>query len=293
MIRYIFLLLTVFGLLQSATAQLSLDKEGHRGCRGLMPENTIPAMKKALDLNVTTLEMDVVISKDGLVVVSHDPYISAEISLTPEGNTFSHEEEKTYAIYQMPYEQVRRFDVGSKPNPRFPEQHKMKAYKPLLSELIDSVELYAREHELPLPCYNIEIKSSPEGDGVLHPEPAEFTGKVMAIIEAKKITDRVIIQSFDARPLQLLHQQYPALKLSYLTANIKNIKTNMASLGFTPYAYSPYYKMVKKKTVLFCHNKHIKIVPWTVNTSKEMHKLVRLGVDGIITDYPYLFKELK
>jgi glycerophosphoryl diester phosphodiesterase len=270
-------------------AQPALDKQGHRGCRGLMPENTIVAMKKAIDLGVRTLELDVVISKDNQVVVSHEPYFSADITTRPDGSPVAKADEKSLNLYQMPYAEIRRFDVGRKPHPQFPEQQKLAAYKPLLGELIDSVEAYARAKHVPAPFYNIEIKSSPQTDGTYHPAPAQFVPLVMDVIRSRKLAGRFNIQSFDARPLQLLHQQYPDVALAYLTANPKTLAENLATLGFRPTIYSPYYKTVTAEMVRSCREQGLRIIPWTVNTKAEIDALVVLGVDGIITDYPNLY----
>ncbi|MBO0948883.1 glycerophosphodiester phosphodiesterase family protein [Fibrella forsythiae] len=270
-------------------AQTPFDRQGHRGCRGLLPENTVAAMKKAMDLGVQTLELDVVISKDKQVVVSHDNYMAATISQKPDGTPVTSAEEKSINLYQLPYTEIRKFDVGMKPHPQFKEQQKFAAYKPLLAELIDSVEAYAGSKKLPLPKYNVEIKSAPETDGVYHPAPAEFVDLVMAICQSKKLGQRLNIQSFDARPLQLIHQKYPAVRLAYLTANPKSVAENLATLGFTPQIYSPYYKTVTAETVKACHQQNMQIIPWTVNTKAEIDQLMQLGVNGIITDYPNLF----
>lgn len=273
---------------QPLLAQTKLNRQGHRGTRGLMPENTIPAMKKALDLGVTTLELDVIISKDKQVVVSHDPYMSADITTKPDGTPVTAAEQKNINLYQLTYEQIKTYDVGSKKHPQFPEQQNFRAYKPLLAELIDSVDAYAKAKKLPKPRYNIEIKMSPQTDSVYNPAPAEFVRLVMPICQ-QKLGNRYNIQSFDARPLQLIHKQYPSVTLAYLTANPKTVAENLATLGFTPNIYSPYYKTVTDETVKFCHDKKMQIIPWTVNTKPEIDTLVKLGVDGIITDYPNLF----
>jgi glycerophosphoryl diester phosphodiesterase len=270
-------------------AQPALDRQGHRGARGLMPENTVPAMKKALDLGVTTLELDVVISKDKQAVVSHDSYMVADITTKPDGSTVTKAEEKSLNLYQMNYAGIQAFDVGRKPHPLFPKQQKMAAYKPLLSELIDSVEVYAKAKGMPQPRYNIEIKMSPQTDNVYHPAPAEFVDLVMTVINSRKLGKRFNIQSFDVRPLQVLHRQYPDVTLSYLTANSKMLTENLTTLGFTPAIYSPYYKTVTAELVKACHEQGMKIIPWTVNTKPEIDALVKVGVDGIITDYPDLF----
>lgn len=283
------LLLSLLLVAHTLLAQPKFDRQGHRGCRGLMPENTIPAMKKALDLGVQTLELDVVISKDKQVVVSHDTYMSSAIAQKPDGSLVSADEQKTINLYQLTYAEIKKFDVGSKPHPEFGQQQKFPAYKPLLSDLLDSVDTYAKANGLPLPKFNIEIKSMPATDGVYHPAPAEFVELVLGVCRTKNLGKRLIIQSFDARPLQLIHKQFPDISLSYLTANPKSLTDNLATLGFTPYAYSPYYKTVTGETVKACHQQGMLIVPWTVNTKAEIEGLVQLGVDGIISDYPNLF----
>jgi glycerophosphoryl diester phosphodiesterase len=273
----------------SLIAQGNFDRQGHRGCRGLMPENTIPAMKKALDLGVQTLELDAVISKDKQVVVSHDTYMSSHIALKPDGTPVTAAEEKAINLYQLTYAEIKKFDVGSKPHPEFNQQQKLAVYKPLLSVLIDSVDAYAKAKGLPLPMFNIEIKSMLATDGVYHPAPQEFVDLVLGVCKSRNLGKRLTIQSFDVRPLQLIHKQYPAVNLSYLTANTKSLADNMAALGFTPYAYSPYYKTVTGETVKACHEQKMAIIPWTVNTKAEIESLAKLGVDGIISDYPNLF----
>ncbi|MFD3002746.1 glycerophosphodiester phosphodiesterase [Pontibacter toksunensis] len=268
-----------------------LDVQGHRGARGLMPENTIPAMKKAIDLGVTTLELDVVISKDRLPVVSHEPYFSAVISLTPEGKTIPASEEKNHNLYELNYSDIRKFDVGSKAHPDFPGQKKVATYKPLLSELIDSVESYVAGRSLPAPRYNIEFKSSPDLDEVFQPVPQEFVKLVMQVVREKGIENRVITQSFDPRILEEIHKQYPAMPTAYLVSNTKGLKENLQRLSFLPDVYSPYHMLVDKETVAACHAKGLKIIPWTVNDKARIDELVKMGVDGIITDYPDLFDE--
>jgi glycerophosphoryl diester phosphodiesterase len=271
--------------------QKSFDFEGHRGCRGLMPENSIAAMKKAIDLDVTTLELDVVISADHKVVVSHESFMSSAYVLDPDGNSIQKADEKSYNLYKMDYSKIKTYDSGMKPHKGFPFQKKMAAYKPLLSVMIDSVETYARHLGKPAPHYNIEIKSSPEGDNEFHPEPQQFVNLVYAVMQDKGITGRSVVQSFDVRPLRILHEKYPHQQLAFLVANIKSIGKNIKKLGFTPDIYSPYYKLIGKKTIAGAHEMDIKVIPWTVNEKEDMIKLIKSGVDGLISDYPNLYSE--
>ncbi|MEO9022139.1 MAG: glycerophosphodiester phosphodiesterase family protein, partial [Ginsengibacter sp.] len=122
----------------------NFDKQAHRGGRGLMPENTIASEKNAINYDCT-MEMDLQMSKDKKIVVSHDAYFSSDFCLTPEGNTMTKQEGLSRLIYNMPYDSVAKYDVGIKPHPAFPRQEKIHAIKPLLSVLIDSVENYAKK----------------------------------------------------------------------------------------------------------------------------------------------------
>ena len=265
---------------------MSFDWEGHRGCRGLLPENTIPAMLHAVDLGVTTLEMDAVITSDRQVILSHEPFFDHEITTKPNGVEVKESEEKNLNIFTMTYQEVSLFDVGMKPHPRFPQQEKMKATKPRLSDVIDSVEAYTTAKRLPPKFYNIETKSKAATDNIYHPAPAEFVEAIMKIIKDKKIEARTIIQSFDVRTLQYLHTKYPKIKTSLLVENSDGLKANISKLSFVPTIYSPEYNLVNPALVEGCHEMNIKIIPWTINEVSKMKELKEMGVDGIITDYP-------
>jgi len=271
----------------------NLDTQGHRGCRGLLPENTIPGFLKALDLGVTTLEMDVVITKDSLVLVSHEPWFSHEIATDPTGRLIESDDEKDHKIFEMTYEQTQAYDVGSRKHERFPEQQKMELTKPLLSDVIKAAEAHAKETSRPLPYYNIETKSTPKGDNVFHPEPHVFSDLLAGVLKDENILDRAYVQSFDPRTLQYIHKNYPEVKLVLLVENINGAGANLSNLGFTPEVYSPNYKLVNEELVSFCKQKDMKLIPWTVNEKGEMEELISLGVDGLITDYPNRFNELK
>lgn len=264
----------------------AFSSEGHRGARGLTPENTIIAMRHAIDLGITTLEMDTHITKDGQVVVTHDDYLSPSFMLTPEGKEIPKSDAKKYPVYQMDYSQLRQFDLGTKFHADFPGQKKIKSYIPLLSDLIDDVQKYTKGKKQMF--YNIETKCSEKGDGIVNPGPEEFVKLLMNVIEEKGISPYVIIQSFDKRTLQVLHKKYPKMKTSYLISNKKTVAENLADLGFNPFILSPAYKMVNAEMVKQCHDRQIKVIPWTPNTPEEIAALKKLKVDGIISDYPNL-----
>ncbi|WP_183560726.1 glycerophosphodiester phosphodiesterase family protein [Mucilaginibacter sp. SP1R1] len=266
-------------------AQQKFDTEAHRGGRALMPENTIPAMLNGVRLGAQTLELDCHITADGKVMVSHDPFMSSIIMLKPDGSEISKAEEKEYVLYKMPYDSIRRFQEGVKQHPNFPDQKQVKTYKPLLADLIDSVENYVKENHLKPVYYNMETKSQPEGDNILNPVPDVFVKLLMEVITEKKITDRVIIQSFDPRTLQVLHQQWPKMKTAFLTQT-GSYEDNIKTLGFTPTILSPEFKIVNEAMVKAAHKNRVKVLPWTVNNEADMKALAVLGVDGLISDYP-------
>jgi glycerophosphoryl diester phosphodiesterase len=284
---FLFLLAVLFS---SCTMYIpkKFDLEGHRGCRGIMPENTIPAMLKAIDPNVNTLEMDVVITKDKKVVVSHEPFFSHEITTLPNGDTISLKDEWKYNIYEMTYDSVKLFDVGLKPHPRFSLQQKMKVTKPLLTDVIDSVETYLLKTNHPKVFYNIEIKSLDSSDNVYHPAPEEYADLLMKVIKDKKISDRVIIQSFDPRSLKVVNDKYPEMKLSFLidvgtTVPLKDFKN---IFGFKPAIISPDYSLLTKEIIDTLHQQNIQVIPWTVDDIDDAKRIYKMNVDGIITDYP-------
>jgi len=233
-------------------------------------------MLHAVDLGVRTLELDCTISADGKVVISHDVYMSSDIMVKPDGSLISKQEEKQYALYKMTYDSIRLFAEGVKPHPQFPGQMKVRTYKPLLADLIDSVEGYVKRHHLKPVYYNMETKSSPAGDNIYHPGPEKFMALVMEVVKAKGITCRVIIQSFDPRTLQILHKTDSQQPTALLIGN----------KAFNPTIYSPYYALVNADLVKKAHDNKILVLPWTINEEADMKVMADLGVDGIISDYP-------
>ncbi|MDJ1504533.1 glycerophosphodiester phosphodiesterase [Xanthocytophaga agilis] len=291
--KYSFLYLLFFFTILTSYSQSTFDWQAHRGGRGIMPENSLPAFQKSLEIGVTTLELDVVITKDKQVIVSHEPFFSADICLDKTGQSVS-SDKKQYNIYQFTYTEVQSFDCGSKGNKGFPEQQKLKVSKPLLSEVFQLAEKYCQEKKLPPVHYNIEIKSSPEGDNTFHPEVSEFSNLVYQIIKQYVPLERITLQCFDFRVLKYWKEKYPTVTLAALVANPRSVENNLADLGFTPQIYSPYYKLLlTKNKVENIHALGMKVIPWTVNEVTDMQRLKDWGVDGIITDYPNRIKEVK
>ncbi len=263
------------------------DLQGHRGARGLAPENTLPAFRRALDLGVTTLELDVVISADSQVVVSHEPWMSSTICTQPDGMPVPPASRAEFNLFEMPYDRIAQFDCGRRGHPDFPEQEAMPAVKPLLRDVIQLAEAYADSTGRAPIFYNIETKSRPAGDNTFHPEPASFTELLYGVLDDEAITERATIQSFDPRTLRVARDLDPSLSLALLVGQGGgDLAGNVESLGFTPTIYSPNYQPVDAEMVTAAHEGGMEIIPWTVNERADMERLQELGVDGLITDYP-------
>jgi len=262
---------------------LNIQVQGHRGERGNLPENSIPAFLGALRKGVDVLELDVVISKDQQVVVSHEPVMLPLYMLTPEGDSIP--QDKNYNLYQMDYAEIKEFDGGSKGNVRFPQQQKMKTYKPLLSEVFDTVAATIKEEGLKPVKFNIEIKSVPEEYGVFQPQPEAFVDLVMGVIQEKQMQEHINLQSFDPAILEVVHTKYPEIELAYLVGE-NTYTENKTNLTFQPEIYSPYFKLLDTAEVAQIHKDGLKVIPWTVNEPEDIEQVIALKVDAIITDYP-------
>jgi glycerophosphoryl diester phosphodiesterase len=264
----------------------TIDVQGHRGCRGLMPENTLPAFMKAMDIGVRTLELDVVISADLQVIVSHEAFFNHELTSSVKGTPVEESNEKSFNLYTMQASEILSIDVGSKVNPKFPHQLKMKAYKPLLSDVLRQCDAYAKSKKYALPYYNIEIKRDKSLDGKFNPDAKEFVKLVYDVMHKFPINGRFNIQSFDHETLSEYHLLDAYTPTAMLVMDKDGLISHLERLNHKPYAYSPYYKLVTKELVADCHQKNIKIIPWTVNDAASVKALLDLNVDGIISDYP-------
>lgn len=271
----------------SCNSKPQIDVQGHRGCRGLLPENSLPAFNKAMDLDVHTLELDLAITKDKQAIVSHEPFMSRTICLDPNDNDIPESDDKRYNIYQMTYEEITQFDCGTKFHPRFPEQEKMKVHKPLLKEVLEMAE--AKNANIK---YNIEIKSRPSYDFVFTPTPKEFVSIVLKEIKELGIFDRVNLQSFDRRTLEEIKKQAPQMKVALLVDDNENIWDKINLMSYKPEIISPYYKLLDAKTVKNLQAENFIVIPWTVNEADEMQSMLDYNVDGIITDYPNVLQAI-
>ncbi len=293
-------------LVMTAAAQ-ALDLQGHRGARGLLPENTLPAFAQALSLGVTTLELDTAVTKDGVVVVSHDPTLNPDITRGSDGQWLTRND---IAIHSLTFAQLQQFDIGrTRPRTayalRFPSQQPVDGTR--IPQLADVFALARRAGNNTV-RFNIETKLSPE-QPQLTPAPEVFARALIHLIRAENLESRVFIQSFDWRTLQLVQREAPQIATVYLTAQqswLDNIRAHAAASPWTAgfhvsrYAgsvprmikaaggavWSPYFGDVTLEAVREAQQSGLKVVVWTVNEPSDITRMIDLGVDGIISDYP-------
>jgi glycerophosphoryl diester phosphodiesterase len=260
---------------------------GHRGCRGLLPENSIPSFIKACDLGVDALELDVVVTMDGQILVSHDPFMHHEICCKPDGSRISEEEERNFNIYAMPISEAKNFLCGTQPHPRFPDQKQIECFKPSLVELVDEINLFCSRANRRPPKWTIEIKSSIEGDRIFHPAPDVYAEIFLSVFKTLNLPSGYIIQSFDHRILNALHNLDRDLNLVLLFENLNpSLDAELQKLDFIPFGIGPHYLCVDDGLVNYCNMNRLQLLVWTVNDVHEMSRLSELGVKNIITDFP-------
>jgi glycerophosphoryl diester phosphodiesterase len=269
-----------------------IEIHGHRGARGLFPENTLTAFKEAVKLGVDFLEMDLVVSKDHKIVVSHEAWMNSNFCLTPNGDEIEASSEKDHNLYQMNFSEIARYDCGKKANKEFPEQKSVSEHKPLLSEVVAKVDAFVKENHICPVKYNLEIKSEIGEDEIFNPKPEEFVRLVYEEIKKLNIQSRIILQSFDVRILRELKKTDASIPISLLVENTEGLEANLEHLEFTPDIYAPEFHLIDEPLVKALKSKNIKLITWTVNEITDMKKMIALGVRGIITDYPDRIKEL-
>lgn len=266
------------------------DLQGHRGCRGLMPENTVSGFLHALSLGVQTLELDVVISQDDQVVVSHEPWLNAEICLGADGQQLTPAEGRAFNLRLMEYAEIKLHDCGALGHPRFPLQKAMPACKPLLAEVIQAADAWCAAVRRPLPRYNIELKlESGSSPWEFNPPHPDFALLVVEVVELLGALPRCNLQSFDLEMLRVLHHRHPLVRLALLDETGKGLPLLLEEIGFVPHTYSPLFHLLDDEVVRSAHALSMKVVPWTVNAPDDMLRMLNLGVDGLITDRPDLF----
>ena len=291
---------------------MAFDIEAHRGGRALFPENTLPAFANALSMGVDTLELDIGVTRDGALVVSHERGLNPDLARNADG---------IYVVppgipfVQMLLEDVRKYDVGQiRPGSayavQFPEQMKLPGTSiPTLREVIDLVRKSGDRHVR----LNIETKIDPDHPDE-SPDPQRFVTLLLDLLGREKFSDRVMVQSFDWRTLQLVQKLAPAIPTVYLTLQRGKAptvfldKASNWTAGFNPAEHenslprtikaaggaiwSPYFGDVNPALISEAHDLGLKVVVWTVNKPADIARMIDIGVDGIISDHPDLLRKI-
>jgi len=242
---------------------------GHRGARALRPENTLPAFEYAISIGVDALEMDIAVTKDDVLVVSHDPYLPDTICSGPKSKP---------VIRTLSLEELRAYDCGSKRNSLYPKQVPVPGTRvPTLDEVF-ALAPQGTFH------FNVETKSFPDHPE-LTPPPDEFARLLLECIRRHKLERRVIMQSFDFRTLHAMKKLAPEIRRSAL---FENTDRDFVSLAREAEAQivSPQYTLVTPEKVRAAHAAGLQVVPWTANTPEAWKRLADAKVDAIITDDP-------
>ena len=299
--------LVALGLGLLPVAAVAFDLQGHRGARGLRPENTLAGFSFALASGVTTLETDLAVTKDGVLVISHDPYLNPDVVRTPDGHWLA---AKGPPIHSLTLAELQRYDIGrldpaSAYARGFPEQRPEDGERfPTLEQLFVLVKTASRPVRL-----NLETKIAPDG-GFATVDPETFAALVVDATRKAGLASEVTIQSFDWRTLVAARKRAPEIATVCLTIETEgndtvrrsadapspwlaglDLRTVDGSLPRLAKAagcrtWSPFWRNVTAADVSESHALGLTVLPWTVNDPREMARLIDLGVDGLITDYP-------
>jgi glycerophosphoryl diester phosphodiesterase len=265
---------------------MAFEIQAHRGARSFYPENTIQAFCKAADLGVRVLELDLVVSKDHEIVVSHDPWLSAPHSTPPDEAPPEKRDACGSLIYDMAYSDIAQFDCGL-PDPAFPGQQRISACKPLLSQVFSAVDEHMASAGMKgRMIFNLELKSWPDKDRVFHPDPEQYAALVLSLVNSFGNSAQVRLQSFDYRVVRAAWKLERNLCYGLLIEEKERIEPCLNELGFLPHYVNPHFSLVDRRLSDYLHCRKIGMIPWTVNSPEDMLSMKRCGADGIITDYP-------
>ncbi len=242
---------------------------GHRGARAMRPENTLPAFEYAISIGVDALELDMAVTKDNVIVVSHDPYLQPPVCSGPRPKA---------AIHELTFAELRQWDCGKIRNPQFPEQTPVPGTRmPSLDEVFD----LSRRGRF---WFNIETKSFPDHPE-LTPPPGEFARMVLERVRAHRLEQRVLLQSFDFRTLHAMKELAPEIKRVALWEGDDRDFVSIARDAEAS-AVSPHYPLVTPGKVRAAHAAGIEVIPWTANLPADWDRLIGAEVDAIISDDP-------
>ena len=251
---------------------------GHRGCAGPFPANSVKAFLEAARNGCQWLEMDVVITGDNDVLVSHEPWMDPATCIGPAGKPLGVVEGRSANIFKMTVEEVQRY--------RLLPAIDFAPWKPTLTEVHAHIHRECAENSMPMPRFNIEAKSDPAWYGTYQPSPAVFAQSLVQEIHVVGLKGHCLVQSFDPAILEAMHRTDPSIPLALLVDNAASLEENLRLLEITPAYYSPSFQLVDEALVAALRERHIGLLTWTVNEEVDMRRMIALGVDGLITDEP-------
>lgn len=301
----------MLALASLAATAAAVDLQGHRGTRGLAPENTLAAFRKAIEIGVTTLETDLALTADDVLVLVHDPRLSRALTRAGDGRWLA---EDGAPIRSLTSVELRSYDVG-RLDPNHPDATSWPQQAPADGERIPTLaQLFGLARDARSPGgrpvrFNIETKLTPDS-AVPTASAEEFARAVAREVAAAEVTERVTVQSFDWRTLVEVKRLAPQVATVCLTIESSGMNTvRPGADGASPWhaglkaaehgnslvrlakaagcsAWSPLWRNVTAEQIADAHALGLKVIPWTVNEPDEMARLAALGVDGLITDYP-------
>ena len=258
---------------------------GHRGCRGLLPENTIAGFEKSLELGSDGIEWDVVINKENKLIISHEPYIDTSYCQYNNGEKINNKSEIDLNIYSMAQQEIEQFDCGSIFQPKFPNQALVKSVKPTVKFALEIIEKYN-------PTILFEIKSSEKFYEKFQPNPKEYAQIIKKETENYTYLKQIIFMSFDKNIINELYRIMPEMRYVYLIEKPKFLLSSYINeINFKPYAVGMYHRLINSRTIKYYHKEDIRVFAWTVNQKEKGMYFKKIKLDGLITDYPNLFIE--
>ena len=252
---------------------------GRQGCRGVMPGNTLPAFMHALKTGIDIIELDIMITRDGQLVVTDNPVLTSQHYYHPEIKT-------EQLVFDLSYEELKSYDCGKRFNNQFPFRRMVSSNIPLLKEVFSRIEKFILWNNARPMKYFIDVKTSPDTDNILHSKPEEIIVALTDILRSFNITRRCTVISTDVRPLQLMKRLNQQVKIGLKIENEESISDNISALGFIPEVFIPDYHSVSRDVLFTAQHLGMKVIPGGANELLDMNELINMGVDGLITDYP-------
>lgn len=258
-----------------------VEVQGHRGARAVRPENTLAAFAHAIEAGVDVLEMDLAVTADDRLVVVHDLQVNPDLCLGPDGRPPADRP----AIRSLSLADLRRFDCGTLRNPRFPRQVPVPGQGIPTFEEVAALVKVSSFLAAPVVRLNVELKTVP-GRPDLGPPAERLAALAVDAVQASGLADRITIQCFDHAVLRAVHARMPSLALSALLDQDRPADPVAVARDARAGTLSPHHEWITDADVRVLHGAGIRVVPWTADEPAAWDRLLRMGVDGIITDDP-------